>query len=81
MLTSATEESENGAPTRIEEGKGQVVLRWAGEQHLELPPSQDGVQDSYTLGATEMVRHAGAAPAPADWKTAMLAVTPMTLLS
>ena len=27
-----------------------------------------------------MVRHAGAAPAPAVWKTAVLAVTPMTLL-
>ena len=26
----------------------------------------------------EMVRHAGAAPAPAVWKTAVLAVTPMT---
>ena len=25
-----------------------------------------------------MVRHAGAAPAPAVWKTAVLAVTPMT---
>ncbi len=30
---------------------------------------------------TQTLRHAGAAPAPADWKTAMLAVTPMTLLS
>ena len=27
-----------------------------------------------------MVRHAGAAPAPAVWKTAVLAVTPMTLV-
>ena len=27
-----------------------------------------------------MVRHAGAAPAPAVWKTAVLAVTPMTHL-
>ena len=27
-----------------------------------------------------MVRHAGAAPVPAVWKTAVLAVTPMTLL-
>ena len=29
---------------------------------------------------SKTLRHAGAAPAPADWKTAVLAVTPMTLL-
>ncbi len=29
---------------------------------------------------TKMVRHAGAAPAPAVWKTAVLAVTPMALI-
>ena len=52
-----------------------MVLR--EDSHLELPPSQSGVQNSYTSGA-KMVRHAGAAPAPAVWKTAVLAVTPMT---
>jgi hypothetical protein len=31
-----------------------------------------------TLRELKMVRHAGAAPAPAVWKTAVLAVTPMT---
>ena len=35
---------------------------------------------SLTLRELKMVRHAGAAPAPAVWKTAVLAVTPMTLL-
>ena len=29
---------------------------------------------------SKTLRHAGAAPAPAVWKTAVLAVTPMTLL-
>ena len=33
----------------------------------------------YTSGAN-VVRHAGAAPAPAVWKTAVLAVTPMAHL-
>ena len=33
---------------------------------------------SLTLRELKMVRHAGAAPAPAVWKTAVLAVTPMT---
>ena len=33
---------------------------------------------SLTLRKLKMVRHAGAAPAPAVWKTAVLAVTPMT---
>ena len=62
LLTSATEE-----------------LKWCSREdsHLELPPSQSGVQNSYTSGA-KMVRHAGAAPAPAVWKTAVLDVTPMT---
>ena len=71
MLASATEESE----------------KWCSREdsHLELPPSQSGVQNSYTSGAlnwieSKTLRHAGAAPAPAVWKTAVLAVTPMTLL-
>lgn len=65
LLVSATEE-----------------LKWRSREdsHLELPPSQGGVQNSYTSGALKNVRHAGAAPAPAVWKTAVLAVTPMTLL-
>ena len=81
-------------------------LKWCSREdsHLELPPSQGGVQNSYTSGAVRRaslhsacsrllagrarrrgiglkrkVRHAGAAPAPAVWKTAVLAVTPMTL--
>ena len=57
LLASATEESE----------------KWCSREdsHLEPPPSQSGVQNSYTSGA-ENVRHAGAAPAPAVWKTAVL---------
>ena len=35
---------------------------------------------SYELNESKTLRHAGAAPAPAVWKTAVLAVTPMTLL-
>ena len=64
LLASATEE-----------------LKWCSREdsHLELPPSQSGVQNSYTSGALKNLRHAGAAPAPAVWKTAVLAVTPMTL--
>ena len=33
---------------------------------------------SYELNESKTLRHAGAAPAPAVWKTAVLAVTPMT---
>ena len=56
------------------------IYEWCSREdsHLEPPPSQSGVQDSYTSGALKSVRHAGAAPAPAVWKTAVLAVTPMT---
>ena len=55
-------------------------MKWCSREdsHLELPPSQSGVQNSYTSGALKNLRHAGAAPAPAVWKTAVLAVTPMT---
>ena len=34
---------------------------------------------SYELNESKTLRHAGAAPAPAVWKTAVLAVTPMAL--
>jgi hypothetical protein len=56
-------------------------LKWCSREdsHLELPLSQSGVQDSYTSGAISNLRHAGTAPAPAVWKTAVLTVTPMTL--
>jgi hypothetical protein len=36
------------------------------------------VHDSYTSGANKRIRHAGAAPAHAVWKTAMRAATSMT---
>jgi len=45
--------------------------------HLEPSPSHGDMHDSYTSGA-EKLRHAGAAPARAVWKTAMRAATSMT---
>ena len=45
-----------------------TIGKWRSREdlHLEPPPSQGGVQDSYTSGAIEnMALHAGAAPASA----------------
>ena len=52
LLNSATEE-----------------LKWCSREDLHLEPrsSQNRVQDSYTSGAFEILRHAGAAPAPSAW--------------
>ena len=54
-------------------------MKWCSHEdlHLELPPSHGGVHDSYTLRASKMVRHVGAAPTRSVWKTDMLAVTSM----
>src|SRR5436190_11238047 len=53
---------------------GECYAKWRSRKdlHLELPPSQSGVHDSYTSGTkTKMVRYAGAAPATSVWKTDM----------
>ena len=98
LLTSATEECLarkrlTKYAERTPHSRRSGNLKWCSREdsHLEPPPSQSGVQNSYTSGA-KMVRHAGAAPAPgspadrpplfpssssAVWKTAVLAVTPM----
>ena len=49
-------------------------INWCSHEdlHLELPPSQSGVHDSYTLRALKMVRHVGVAPTYSVWKTGML---------
>ena len=62
LLTSATEESEMVLPRGLAPRSSAFAERRA----------------SLTLRELKMVRHAGAAPAPAVWKTAVLAVTPMT---
>ena len=62
LLTSATEEFEMVLPRGLAPRSSAFAERRA----------------SLTLRELKMVRHAGAAPAPAVWKTAVLAVTPMT---
>ena len=48
--------------------------KWCSHEdlHLELPPSQSGVHGSYTLRASNLVRHVGVAPTYSVWKTGML---------
>lgn len=45
-------------------GRVPLVGKWCSREdlHLEPPPSQGGVQDSYTSGADEMVAVSGIAP-------------------
>ena len=68
LLTSATEESKVVLPRGLAPRTSAFAKRRAELLHL----------GSYELNESKTLRHAGAAPAPAVWKTAVLAVTPMT---
>ena len=74
LLASATEECvarkrPSEYAERIPHSRRSGNLKWCSREdsHLEPPPSQSGVQNSYTSGALKNLRHAGAAPAPAVW--------------